>query len=383
MSVIKLMTIAGARPNFMKVASISEAIDEYNQENKDPSIEHFLVHTGQHYDRKLSECFFDELGLPRPDVNLEVGSASHAIQTSEIMKRFEPVLLKFKPDALIVVGDVNSTIACALVAAKINYERPTFFSINRPLIIHVEAGLRSRDRSMPEEINRILTDALSDLLFVTEKEAINNLRDEGIDEDRIYFVGNVMIDTLKRHVAKARQRPTKEQLNIKDKYGLITLHRPSNVDAKDKLHSLLECLGEISHDIQLIFPLHPRTKLNIERFGLMDYLTSFPGLKLTAPLNYLDFLNLLSGASIVFTDSGGIQEETTVLQVPCITLRENTERPITVDIGTNYLVGTNPQSILNTAKEILAGNGKQGKIPPLWDGQAGQRIVDKIINFKE
>ena len=378
---MKLMSIAGARPNFMKVASITEAIKRHNIQGKSPYIEHILVHTGQHYDAKLSQCFFDELALPRPDINLEVGSASHATQTAEIMKRFEPVLLESQPDALLVVGDVNSTIACALVASKIVYPTANRFGLNRALIVHVEAGLRSRDRSMPEEINRVLTDAISDILFVTEEDAIANLRDEGIPNEKIHLVGNVMIDTLKCHREKARARSVKKALGINRNYGLVTLHRPSNVDSKNSLESLLKCLFEISCQIPLIFPVHPRTRANMKRFGLWDQASSLKELRLIEPLTYLDFLNLLETATLVLTDSGGIQEETTVLKVPCITLRENTERPITITIGTNYLVGTDPKKILETARAILSGNGRQGKIPPYWDGRAGERILELVLNF--
>lgn len=379
---MKLMSIAGARPNFMKVASITEAIKSHNNQGKSPYIEHILVHTGQHYDAKLSQCFFDELALPRPDINLEVGSGSHASQTAEIMKRFEPVLLEAQPDAILVVGDVNSTIACALVASKIVYPTPNRFGLNRALIVHVEAGLRSRDRSMPEEINRVLTDAISDILFVTEQDAIENLENEGIPAGKIHFVGNVMIDTLRCHREKARARPIKKTLGINGDYGLVTLHRPGNVDSKESLEPLLKCLFEISSQVPLIFPVHPRTSANMKRFGLWDQASSQKDMRLIDPLTYLDFLNLLEDATLVLTDSGGIQEETTVLNVPCITLRENTERPITITMGTNYLVGTNPRKILETARTILSGNGKQGGIPPYWDGRAGERILQIVLNCR-
>jgi len=377
---MKLMSIAGARPNFMKVASMVEAIKSHNAGGNHPHVKHILVHTGQHYDEKLSKCFFDELALPRPDVNLGVGSGTHATQTAEIMKRFEPVLSEAQPDALLVVGDVNSTIACALVASKMNYPAPTRFGLPRPLIVHVEAGLRSRDRSMPEEINRILTDAISDLLFVTEEDAIENLENEGISLEKIHLVGNVMIDTLQRHLERARTRPVKKTLGVNGEYGLVTLHRPSNVDSKKSLEALLRCLFEISRQVPLIFPVHPRTRENMKRFGLWDRVSSCKGLLLIEPLTYLDFLNLLEDATLVLTDSGGIQEETTVLKVPCITLRENTERPITVTTGTNYLVGTDPKKILETAHAILSGNGKEGKIPPYWDGKAERRILQYILS---
>jgi UDP-N-acetylglucosamine 2-epimerase (non-hydrolysing) len=380
MSHLRIMTIAGARPNFMKVASISEAIERHNGSQADPLIEHVLVHTGQHYDEKLSQCFFDELGLPRPDINLDVGSASHSVQTANIMKGFEPVLLDIRPDILIVVGDVNSTVACALVASKSRFPHGSRFGMLRPLIVHVEAGLRSRDRSMPEEINRILTDALSDVLFVTEEAAIENLQHEGISRGRIHFVGNVMIDTLRRHLEAARRRSVRERLGIDGHYGLVTLHRPSNVDSKESLLPLLECLMEISEDLPLFFPLHPRTRVTMQRLGLWDLAESARYLTILEPLTYLDFLNLLETAGLVLTDSGGIQEETTALGVPCVTLRENTERPVTTTLGTNYLVGTDPEKILTTAKDILAGRGKTGQIPPYWDGLAGERIIATLTN---
>ncbi len=378
---VTIMSIAGARPNFMKISSITKAITKYQKHNKLHHINHYLVHTGQHYDDKLSKCFFDELSLPRPDTNLEVGSSSHAVQTAEIMKRFEPVLLHKKPDAMIVVGDVNSTIACALVASKVIYPQITAYGRQRPLIVHVEAGLRSGDRSMPEEINRVLTDAISDVLFVTEEDAVANLRAEGISQDKIHFVGNVMIDTLMTHLKKSRKSKIKKRLRIKGKYGLVTLHRPSNVDNKDKLKNLLNCLSQISEKLPLYFPVHPRTKANIERFGLMEIVKNYSELKLIHPLGYLDFLNLLETATIVLTDSGGIQEETTVLGVPCVTMRENTERPVTVKIGTNFLVGINSDKIYQATTSILEGKTKKGSIPPLWDGRAGERILNTLINY--
>ncbi len=378
---LTIMTIAGARPNFMKVASITEAVKAHNEHKGTPEINHILVHTGQHYDQKLSKCFFDELRLPRPDINLEVGSGSHAVQTAEIMKRFEPVLLKELPDILIVVGDVNSTVACTLVASKIQYPKDSLSTcgMNRPLIVHVEAGLRSGDRSMPEEINRILTDALSDILFLTEEDAEENLKAEGIPEGRFIMVGNVMIDTLQRHIEQANKRNVREELNIPEKYALVTMHRPSNVDSKDTLEPLLDCLIEISSMTPIVFPVHPRTKNSMMKLGLWDHFSSHKDIMLLDPLTYLDFLNLMSHASLVLTDSGGIQEETTSLQVPCITMRENTERPITVTIGTNYLVGTNPEEIIKVAKDILNGRGKRGQVPPLWDGKAGERIIQELI----
>ncbi len=377
---MKIMTIAGARPNFMKVASITEAIKAHNREDLQPAIEHILVHTGQHYDRKLSKCFFEDLGLPRPDINLEVGSGSHAVQTAEIMKRFEPVLLEEQPDILIVVGDVNSTIACTLVASKIQYSQDASdpAGLNRPLIVHVEAGLRSGDRTMPEEINRILTDALSDVLFLTEEDAVINLKAEGIPEQKFHLVGNVMIDTLKRHIVQAGKSTVKDTLAVPERYGLVTMHRPGNVDTVDSLIPLLDCLVEISDSLPLLFPVHPRTRASMKRFGVWDAFSARENIKILDPLAYLDFLNLLSQATLVLTDSGGIQEETTSLHVPCITMRENTERPVTVSLGTNYLVGTDPEKIISIAREILSGRGKRGHTPPYWDGRAGERIISHL-----
>ena len=387
------MSVAGARPNFMKLASIARAIEVHNASNKNPTIEHLIVHTGQHYDNRMSVLFFEELELPKPTINLNVGSASHAIQTAEIMKRFEPVLLEHQPDVMVLVGDVNSTVACALVASKIKYDSEQNGSLaegqnsrgSRPLIAHVEAGLRSFDRDMPEEINRILTDALSDLLFITEEDAILNLQREGIAREKIYFVGNVMIDTLLKNLKKAEQLNSTVirsdfHLNRGDGYALVTLHRPSNVDQPETLNALMGCLKTISSKIPIIFPMHPRTKGNLEKFGIYQRMSESNGILITEPLGYLEFLGLLRSARLVLTDSGGIQEETTFLRIPCITLRENTERPVTITLGTNYLVGIHLEEILETAFAILDGRGKKGEIPPLWDGKAGQRIVEALIN---
>jgi UDP-N-acetylglucosamine 2-epimerase (non-hydrolysing) len=395
---MKIMSIAGARPNFMKLASIARAAETHNQKtdkdapNNSNRIKHVILHTGQHYDEKMSKAFFDELGIPKPDINLEVGSASHAVQTAEIMKRFEQVLIDEMPDVLIVVGDVNSTIACTLVAAKIEY--PADHHRKRPLIVHVEAGLRSFDHDMPEEINRILTDSLSDLLFVTEQSGIQNLHKEGIAAEKVHLVGNVMIDTLIDHVEKAKKSTVKERYSIKGHYGLVTLHRPSNVDKLQDLEQIIRALHSISQDVPLYFPVHPRTLAKINRFGLTalfnwQYMDENPSPEstkqnnstfyLTPPLGYLDFLNLITGASVVITDSGGIQEETTFLGIPCVTLRENTERPVTVTEGTNYLIGTEPKKILSTVNAILAGKKKNSNIPQFWDGKAGKRIIEIIV----
>ncbi|MEA2096131.1 MAG: UDP-N-acetylglucosamine 2-epimerase (non-hydrolyzing) [Candidatus Cloacimonadota bacterium] len=379
---MKIMSIAGARPNFMKLAAIAHAIKKHNRSlsvaKSDESLNHIIVHTGQHYDKKMSQQFFDELEIPKPDINLEVGSGSHAVQTAEIMKRFEPVLMKETPDILLVVGDVNSTIACTLVASKIEY--PLGHGRKRPVIVHVEAGLRSFDRDMPEEINRILTDAISDLLFVTEQNGMDNLQEEGVAPEKIHFVGNVMIDTLQHHLRKADESTVKSDLGIEQPYGLVTLHRPSNVDSPKRLLPLIECLQIISQQQRLIFPIHPRTKNNAEKFGLLKMLEDNDNISLTSPLGYLDFLHLIQNADLVITDSGGIQEETTVLNVPCITLRENTERPVTVTQGSNYLIGTNPEKILSTVNLILSGKGKQAVIPKYWDGKAGERIVNILVS---
>ncbi len=373
------MSIAGARPNFMKLASIANAVAQYNGSTMPvEKIEHIIVHTGQHYDDSMSHWFFDELGIPKPNINLEVGSLSHAQQTAEIMRRFEPILLNEIPDVLLVVGDVNSTIACALVASKINY--PDGEKTKRPVIVHVEAGLRSLDRSMPEEINRILTDSLSDLLFVTEEQAVINLKREGVDEDKIHFAGNVMIDTLKSHLNKAQDSQIKSNLGINFSYGLVTLHRPSNVDNLELMRQMVDCLIHISNKQKLVFPMHPRTRKNLEDFDLLKRLEC-ENIILTGPLGYLDFLCLVKDAAIVLTDSGGIQEETTVLGVPCVTLRENTERPVTVTCGSNYLTGTNPVKILETVDLILSKKGKESSIPQFWDGKAGERIVSTLVSI--
>lgn len=393
---MKLLSVAGARPNFMKLAAIARAVEEYNQTHTTDNkvITHVIVHTGQHYDEKMSKSFFEDLAIPKPDINLEVGSGSHAAQTAEIMRRFEPVLLAEQPDVLLVVGDVNSTIACSLVAAKIEYQRGSVRK--RPIIAHVEAGLRSFDPDMPEEINRMLTDTLSDLLFVTEESGMQNLYQAGVKKSKIHMVGNVMIDTLQSHLEKARLSDVRQRFGLPEHYGVVTLHRPSNVDFRETLEPLLTTLHEISRTIPLIFPLHPRTLKHIETFGLAALLnwSSYPDAKnqlhqvplsdspsemyITPPLGYLDFLHLIEKATLVITDSGGIQEETTYLKIPCMTLRKNTERPVTVTVGTNYLVGTNPDDILATAKTIIAGRAKKAAVPEMWDGQAGARIVNII-----
>ena len=368
----KVLCVAGARPNFMKIAPILAALRK-----RAPQITARLVHTGQHYDIDMNERFFAQLGIPSPDHSLEVGSASHAVQTAEIMRRFEPVLDAEQPAAILVVGDVNSTIACALVAAKKGVH-----------VAHVEAGLRSRDRSMPEEINRILTDQLSDRLYVTEREAIANLRREGIDDERIVFAGNVMIDSL--HACRARAVPAITTLTaasgaeraatIAQGYALLTLHRPSNVDDGATLARLLDTLAQVAQRLPVVFPLHPRTHARILAAGLDGFL-AHPRVLALPPLGYLEMLGLLQRARLVLTDSGGVQEETTALGVPCLTLRDNTERPITIEQGSNTLIGTDPDAILRAVADVLERGGKAGRVPERWDGHAAERIADDLIDW--
>jgi len=358
---MKLILIAGARPNFMKIAPLVEEL------GRSPAMEFLLVHTGQHYDEKMSDLFFRQLGLPKPDINLEIGSGSHAVQTAEIMKAFEPVVLREKPDAVLVVGDVNSTIACGLVSVKLGVP-----------LIHVEAGLRSGDRTMPEEINRILTDAISDLLFCTEQSGVDNLVREGVSRDKVHLVGNVMIDTLLKNRPRFAESGVLQELELPpDGFAVLTLHRPSNVDDPGILRGLLEALDVVQHDMPVIFPVHPRTRNRLGEFDLISKMDSMPNIRLIDPVGYLDFQRLLSSARIVLTDSGGIQEETTALGIRCLTLRANTERPVTVSHGTNRLVGMNPDAIIAAYREAMADT-RPTEIPPLWDGRAAQRIV-KII----
>jgi UDP-N-acetylglucosamine 2-epimerase (non-hydrolysing) len=367
-----ILCVAGARPNFMKVAPLLRAFSE------DRRFEAKLVHTGQHYDKKLSNIFFEELRIPRPDVELEVGSGSHAQQTAEIMKRFEPVLAAEQPHGVLVVGDVNSTIGCALVASKFVRSEP--FSTarglrRRPLVIHVEAGLRSNDADMPEEINRVLTDAISDVLLVSEPEGMKNLKREGVADGRVHFVGNVMIDSLLAASDRARNSTILDTLELSNRsYGLVTLHRPSNVDDSDALRVLLDTLATVAHDIPLVFPVHPRTLARITASGI----TLDPARwRLIQPLGYVDFIRLTSSARVVFTDSGGIQEETTVLGTPCITLRDNTERPVTVEQGTNQLAGTRRDSI-SAAYARIDIVRDAARLPELWDGKSAARIVSVL-----
>jgi UDP-N-acetylglucosamine 2-epimerase (non-hydrolysing) len=355
--VTDLLIVAGARPNFMKVASVIEAAGR-------AGLSSGLVHTGQHYDRELSDVFFAELGLPEPDAHLGVGSGTHAEQTAKIMTAFEPELRRFDPAIVVVVGDVNSTLACSLVAVKERYP-----------VAHVEAGLRCHDFFMAEEINRRLCDHLSTYLFTTSRDARDNLLAEGILSDRIEFVGNTMIDTLLRSAEAARARGAAERLGVGAPYALLTLHRPENVDHQAILTGLLEAVREIAAEIPVVLPLHPRTAERVERFGLGHLLE---GVHVTPSLGYLDFLGLLADARFVLTDSGGVQEEATVLGIPCVTLRESTERPITVEAGTNVVVGTRPENVLAAARAALHGERRPGQIPELWDGRAGERIAARL-----
>lgn len=360
---MKIMHIVGARPNFMKIAPIMDVCAKCDE------IESVLVHTGQHYDDKMSDLFFRQLNIPEPDVNLEVGSASHAVQTAEIMKAFEPVVLEHKPDVVLVVGDINSTIACGLVAVKLGIK-----------LIHVEAGLRSGDRTMPEEINRILTDSISDILFCTEQSGIDNLAKEGISKNKIFHVGNVMIDTLLKNKNKSEGSNILSQLDLNsDGFAVLTLHRPSNVDDSIVFGRIIDSLELIQNDMPIIFPIHPRTCQNLKSFGFDQRIKGMPNLQIVEPLGYLDFLKLMASARIVLTDSGGIQEETTILKIPCLTLRENTERPVTIEIGSNQIVGTQTQDILDAYRKVTSGNWRTPKIPPLWDGKAAQRIVKIML----
>jgi UDP-N-acetylglucosamine 2-epimerase (non-hydrolysing) len=365
---IRLLSVVGARPNFMKIAPIVEELKKYS------AIEHCLVHSGQHYDELLSGNFFADLGLPKPDVNLEAGSGSHAVQTAEIMKGIEPILLDYKPQMVLVVGDVNSTIAAALTAVKLGIG-----------VAHIEAGLRSFDMTMPEEINRKLTDAVSSLLFVTEQSGVENLRHEGVPAEKIFLVGNVMIDSLLRHREIAARSPILDRLGVRQNgsgcrpYGVLTLHRPSNVDDPKTLQGILRAVSALAAEFPVFFPVHPRTRKNIESFGLLRYLMNAGqndgGIVPLDPLGYLDFLSLNDRARIVLTDSGGVQEETTVLGVPCLTLRENTERPATVEQGSNQIVGVDSDGILAAARSVLEKSVGPFARPPLWDGKAAPRIV--------
>lgn len=361
MSSVTLIHVVGARPNFMKVAPVYHAVSRF------PRIRQIIVHTGQHYDINMSDIFFQQLGLPQPDINLEAGSGSHAEQTAQIMMRFEDAILKEKPDVVLVYGDVNSTVAAALVCTKLGIA-----------VGHVEAGLRSFDRTMPEEINRLVTDQIADLLFTPSVDGDQNLLREGVSPEKIHFVGNVMIDTLIRLLPEATEERLKKKANGNGRYALVTLHRPSNVDEPGMLGNIIRTLEEICLEIPIIFPIHPRTRklllennLNIRNQSLV----------LTDPVGYIEFLSLQKDAAVVITDSGGIQEETTFLGVPCLTIRENTERPVTVSIGTNKLIGRDMSLLGSEVAAILNGGAKKGGIPSLWDGKAGDRIANIIVKL--
>ena len=363
---LKVIIVAGARPNFMKVAPLVAAMRRRRSE-----FQPLLVHTGQHYDEAMSEAFFRDLEMPLPDVHLGIGSGSHAQQTAAIMQAFEPVVTSKQPDWVIVVGDVNSTLACGLVCVKLGIK-----------VAHVEAGLRSRDRTMPEEINRLLTDQIADLLLTPSADADANLLAEGIPPERIKLVGNIMIDSLHRQLDRAKQSTARADLGLADKeYAVLTLHRPSNVDDPDTFVRVIEALAEIARRLPIVFPAHPRTRKMIAELGLTDRVEKIKGLLVIDPVGYLDFLQLLSGAHLVLTDSGGIQEETTVLGIPCVTLRENTERPVTVEMGTNTIAGTNTANIISAATSALDNPSSKStpRVPPLWDGHTADRILDALI----
>jgi len=370
-----VLLVAGARPNFMKIAPLVHALSARKESDRAEGIDLrvSIVHTGQHYDANMSDVFFRELGIPAPDHHLEVGSGSHAEQTAKIMVAFEKVLLDDAPDLVVVVGDVNSTVACSLTAKKLGIR-----------VAHVEAGLRSFDMAMPEEINRKLTDAISDMLFVSEESGVRNLRAEGVSREKIFFVGNVMIDTLLRNLGRIREGGFVPSDGVRSfrgahkRYGVLTLHRPSNVDRKETLAPLWAAIGEVAREIPILFPVHPRTREKITGFGLEGC-----GVTMVDPIGYMDMLYMIRDAAVVLTDSGGLQEETTALGVPCVTIRENTERPVTVELGTNYLAGTKPDAVLAAAREILDGRGKKGVVPPLWDGKAADRIADILLGSRD
>tara|TARA_B100001113_G_scaffold99922_1_gene80696 strand:- start:1728 stop:2825 length:1098 start_codon:yes stop_codon:yes gene_type:complete len=356
-----VILVVGARPNFMKIAPI-------HAELRRRGVSLMLLHTGQHYDENMSKVFFDDLGMPEPDIYLGIGSGSHATQTAKVMVEFETVCKEHKPSMVIVVGDVNSTVACSMVCAK-----------EWIPCAHVEAGLRSFDREMPEEINRLITDAIADYLLTPSSDGDENLRNEGVAEDRIKRVGNVMIDSLFNNLERAKKSTIHSDLNIeKGNYGVLTLHRPSNVDEMEAFSQILDALEQIGTRIPLVFPLHPRTRNRAEQFGLTERLELIPNIILTDPAGYLDFVALMAESKLVLTDSGGLQEETTALGIPCITLRKNTERPITVTEGTNTIVGNDTQAILDAAFDVLDNGGKAGRIPELWDGKTAERIADLV-----
>lgn len=360
---MRIACVVGARPNFMKIAPLLEAMAEY------PNLDPLLVHTGQHYDYEMSQIFFEELEIPKPDVYMGVGSGSHAVQTAKIMMAFEEVVIEHKSDVVLVVGDVNSTLACAIVGSKLCIP-----------VAHVEAGIRSLDRAMPEEINRILTDVISDYLFTRTGEADENLRKEGIPDEKIFLVGDITIDTLLKYKDQASSNEIVDELGLdRESYVLMTLHRPSNVDDKANFVDILNALEKIQQRIKLVFPMHPRTKARIEGFGLSHVMSDMENLVVIEPLGYLSFMGLMVNSKFVLTDSGGMQTETTVLNIPCLTMRENTERQETAREGTNILVGSDTQLIIQESMKILDGNGKAGSYPDIWDGQTAQRIA-RILN---
>lgn len=359
---IKVICVVGARPNFIKIAPLLKEFKKY------PRFQTLLVHTGQHYDFEMSEAFFEDLNIPRPNYNLGVGSGTHGTQTGKIMIELEKICLKEKPQLVIVVGDVNSTLAGALVAVKLQIP-----------VAHVEAGLRSFDRTMPEEFNRLLTDHIADYCFVSDPAGITNLIHEGVPKKNIFYVGNIMIDTLRKAKIKNQKSKTLDKLGLEKKqYAVLTLHRPSNVDTKKTLKELFSAFKEIQKQIKIIYPIHPRTQKRIKEFGLEKYVKNIKNLILIPPVNYIDMLSLMANSELILTDSGGVVEEVTVLKIPCLTLRKNTERPVTVEVGTNIIVGTDKEKIMKEVEKILNGKGKKGKIPRYWDGKTAQRIV-KII----
>jgi UDP-N-acetylglucosamine 2-epimerase (non-hydrolysing) len=360
---LKIVNVVGARPNFMKMAPL---MMEYRRHPD--KFEPKLVHTGQHYDDNMSTLFFEQLQLPKPDVYLGIGSGSHSEQTAKVLVEMEKLLTAERPDLLVVVGDINSTMAATIAAAKLCIP-----------VAHVEAGLRSFDRTMPEEVNRLITDTLSDYCFITSQDADENLRREGVSAEKIFFVGNVMIDTLLQLKDVALKSDISQKLGLNGPYGFVTLHRPSNVDDKEVFAEILAALDTIQKDLLLVFPVHPRTVNRLKQFGFWDSLQGRKNLKLIDPVGYLDSLCLMANAKLVLTDSGGVQEETTVLGVPCLTIRNNTERPVTITEGTNTLVGTSQSKIVAEASKILAGNGKRGCAPKFWDGKAAQRIVECLL----
>lgn len=363
MKQIKILIVAGARPNFPKIAPIIKELKKRN-------IDYYLVHTGQHFDKNMSESFFSQLGIPQPNENLGINGGSHSEQTAKIMLTFEKVVLEQKPDYVLVVGDVNSTLACSLVAKKEGIK-----------VIHVEAGLRSFDETMPEEINRILVDRISDLLFVTEQSGVDNLIKEGISEDKIKFVGHVMIDTLSQNLEKIKNH-SQTIINETEPHCVVTLHRPSNVDNKEQLEKILTIFLNLQEKIKIVWPIHPRLKKKVEEFGLNEKFSQLNKIIFTEPLDYLTFMKLVLTSKFIITDSGGIQEETTWLKIPCLTLRENTERPSTIVEGTNTLIGNDFKLLNEKIEEILQNKYKEGNIPKYWDGKASERIVENILNNK-